>query len=167
MKIMFPVLLLALLPSAALADRVGISTPTTWETCSPSGQYCARLDPDENRITAYRAGAKEVVLWTAGDWSSVAALADDGEHLMLGYKGMSLIPVNYDPEMKMLTFYRRGEVIQRVTLSALIDRAAMQRTVSHWYWGNYLELDADGRYAVRTADGRKIRFDMTTGMPIR
>jgi hypothetical protein len=141
--------------------------PSVWGTCSPSGEYCARLDPADNSIQAYRPGAHEVVLWSAAGWSRIAALADDGEHLVLGYEGMNLIPVDYDPDMEMLTFYRRGEVIRRVPLSALIDRGALQRTVSHWYWGDYLGLDAEGRYAVRTADGRQIRFDMTTGKAVR
>ena len=61
----------------------------------------------------------------------------------------------------------RGEVIQRIALSALVGLEALQRTVSHWYWGDYLGLGADGRYGVRTATGREIRFDMTTGKPVR
>lgn len=160
------ILFLLLAPQAS-ADRLGIPAPTTWETCSPSREFCARLDPEENSILVYKPGVETIVLWRATGWSSVAALADDGEHLVLGYEGMSLIPVDHEPDMEMLTFYWRGEVIRRIALSVLIDRAALQRTVSHWYWGDYLGLDADGRYAVRTADGREIHFEMTTGLPVR
>lgn len=162
----FSILFLALLSATARADEP-MMPPSVWETCSPSGVYCARLDPHENRVTAYKAGMEEVSLWTATGSSRVAALADDGEHMMLGYEGMNLIPVDYDPDMVMLIFFRRGDVIRRVALSALVDRAALQRTVSHWYWGDYLGIDSNGRYAVRTADGREFRFDMTTGEPVR
>ena len=150
----------------APADEPMMS-PAVWEVCSPDGVYCARLDPDTDTIAAYKAGAGGDVLWTAPGWSRVAALADDGEHLVLGYEGMNLIPVDYDPGMEMLTFYRRGEVFRRVALPVLVGDEALQRTVSHYYWGDYLGLDADGYYAVRTFAGREIRFDMATGMPVR
>jgi hypothetical protein len=58
-------------------------------------------------------------------------------------------------------------VIRRIALSVPIDSAGLQRTVSHWCWGDYPGLVADGRYAVRTAGGREIRFNMTTGLPVR
>lgn len=163
-KFLFPFILL--IASPVLADEPMLP-PAVWQTCSPNGVYCATLDPGADRITVYRAGAADNVLWSAAGWSRVAALADDGEHLVLGYEGMNLIPVDYEPDMEMLTFYRRDAVIQRVALSVLVDRKALQRTVSHWYWGDYLGLDANGRYTVRTAGSREIRFDMTTGLPVR
>ena len=163
--VMIPLLAL-LFPLPVLADEP-MMPPSVWETCSPSGEYCARLDPADRSILAYKPRMEQIVLWTAQGWSRVAALADDGEHLVLGYAGMNLIPVDYDPDMEMLAFYRRGAVVRRVALSALVGREALQRTVSHWYWGDYLGLDAGGRYVVRTGAGREIRFDMTTGLPVR
>ena len=158
----------AILSASALADEP-MMPPAVWETCSPSGEYCARLDPAENSILAYKPGVETIVLWRAQGWSSVAALADDGEHLVLGYEGANLIPLDYRPDMAMLTFYRRGEVFRTVRLEELITDTAikMNRTVSHYHWGDYLGLDAGGRYLVRTAIGREIRFDMTTGRPAR
>jgi hypothetical protein len=164
-RILIPLLAL-LFPLPALADEP-MMPPSVWETCSPSGEYCARLDPKDNSVVAYKPGMEQIVLWTAQGWSRVAALADDGVHMMLGYEGMNLIPVDYDPDMEMLTFFRRGEVIRRVVLSALVGGEALQRTVSHWYWGDYLGLDADGYCTIRTADGRKIRFDMSSGKVVR
>ncbi|MBE9555645.1 MAG: hypothetical protein IMF08_02215 [Proteobacteria bacterium] len=167
MNARFLIFLLALLPTIPANADEPMMPPSVWETCSPSGEYCARLDPVENSILAYKPGVETIVLWRAEGWSSVAALADDGEHLVLGYEGMNLIPVDHEPDMEMLIFYRRGMVFQRIALSVLIDSAALQRTVSHWYWGDYLGLDANGHYAVHTADGKEFRFDMTTGLPVR
>lgn len=102
-------------------------------------------------------------------WSRVAGLADDGEDLVPGSEGMNLIPLDYWSDMGMLTFYRRGEIFRTVRLDELISDIAirMNRTASHSHWGDYLGLDADGHYALRSATGRKIRFEMTTGYPVR
>jgi len=76
---------------------------------------------------------------------------------------MSLIPLNFESNMPMLTFYRHGAVIRVVPLRDLVRRADLQRTVSHYYWGDYLGLDADGHYVVKVSRGGEIRFDMATG----
>ena len=160
--ILFTVVLL----SPAFADEMMLP-PTVWTVCSPSGEFCARLDPAENNIQAYRKADEGTVLWTAPGWTRVAVLADDGEHLVLGYEGMNLIPVDYDEGMAMLTFFRRGRQIAVVRLRDLTSWLRLQRTVSHYYWGDYLGLDADGRYVVKLSRGGKIRFDMTTGKRVQ
>lgn len=71
--------------------------------------------------------------------------------------------------MTMLTFYNRGKIFGEVALKDLISDSAirMRRTESHYRWGEYLGLDEEGRYAVRTAVGQVIRFDMASGKPVR
>ena len=139
--------------------------PEAWTTCSPSGAFCARLDPDNNVTSVFRADAPEAVLWSMPGWFRVAALADDDAHLVTGYDGMNLVPQGYDADMTMLTYHRRGAVIATVPLKMLIGWAALQlnRTVSNHYWGDYIGFDEAGHYVVRTATGREIRFDVTTG----
>jgi hypothetical protein len=163
-KFLLPIILLLAMP--AFADEPMLP-PSLWETCSRSGAHCATLDPDANRITVRRTGEAGEVLWSADGWSRVAALADDGEHLVLGYEGMNLIPVDYDKDMAMLTFYRRGSVIAVVRLRDIAGWLNLRRTASHYYWGDYLGLDADGYYVVRVSRGGEIRFDMTTGQRVR
>ena len=164
MKRFVPIAILftVVLPLPAFADEPPLP-PSVWTTCSPSGEFCARLDPVENSIRAYRKAEEVTVLWTAPGWSRVAALADDGEHLVLGYEGQNLIPVDYDSDMAMLTFHRRGEAFAVTRLRDLANWLNLQRTVSHYYWGDYLGLDADGHYVVNVSRGGEIRFDMTTG----
>lgn len=158
-----------LIPALPVLADEPMLPPEQWETCSPSGEYCARLDPTDSSILAYKPGVETIVLWHAWGWSRVAALADDGEHLVLGYEGMSLIPLDYRSDMAMLTFYRRGQVFRTVPLEELISDIVikMNRTVSHYHWGDYLGLDENGRFGVRTATGQEIRFDMATGRPVR
>ena len=163
-KSLLPILFLFVPP--AVADEP-LRPPEVWETCSPNGAFCATLDPDASRITVRRAAGAGDVLWSAAGWSRVAALADDGEHLVLGYEGMNLIPVDYDKNMAMLTFYRRDEIIAVVRLRDLAGWLNLKRTVSHYYWGDYLGLNAEGHYVVRVSRGSEIRFDMTTGKRAR
>jgi hypothetical protein len=100
-------------------------------------------------------------------WFRVASLADDGEHFVAGYWGMNLIPLNYDKQLVMLYFFKRGELLNHVTLEQIIrDNSKLRRTASHYAWGNFLGLDKSGRYVVETVEGRRIRFDLTTGTPI-
>lgn len=156
------------LAPSALADTPS-PPPEVWTACSRSGEFCARLDPAKNVIDVYRAGAEDDILWSMPGWFRVAALADDGEHLVAGNNGINLVPQGYDADMVMLTFHRRGAVIATVPLNALIGWAALQlnRTASHHYWGNYIGFDEDGYYVVKTATDRRFRFDVTTGTVVR
>jgi hypothetical protein len=126
------------------------------------------MDPDSQITTVYRAkGSQGERLWAMYGWFRVAALADDGDHLVTGYWGMNLIPVNYNKKEVMLYFFRRGELLNHVTLDQIIgDFFKLMRTASHYFWGNYGGFDRDGRYVVRTVEGRRLRFDVTKGTPI-
>jgi hypothetical protein len=127
------------------------------------------MEPDKQITTIYRTtqGKPQEKVWSMYGWFRVAALADDGDHLVVGYWGMNLIPINYDKRQVMLYFFKRGELINYVTLDRIIlDNSKLQRTVSHYHWGNFEGLDQAGRYVISTVEGRKIRFDVTKGAPI-
>ncbi len=161
---------LALLaPVASVLADEPLPSPTVWTACSPNGEFCARLDPARNVTAVYSAAEPEAVLWSMPGWFRVAALGDDGEHLVTGYDGLNLVPQGYDPDMVMLTFHRRGAVIATVRLGDLIGGTALarNRTVSNHYWGDYVGFDDNGYYVVRTAADREYRFDVTTGRMVR
>lgn len=104
------------------------------------------------------------VLWTMPGWFRVAALADDGDHLIFGHDGINLLPLDAGAETVVLTFVRRGQVIREVTLSEVLrDLSSLERTISHLNWGNYLGFDAAGHYVIQTVEGRRLAFDVTTG----
>jgi hypothetical protein len=79
------------------------------------------------------------------------------------YDGVNLIPANYDPNVTMLTFYRRGNPFRSTSLQELVpDLSKLQPTPSHVYWGYYTGFE-NGLYRVDTVDCGTLRFDPKTG----
>jgi hypothetical protein len=139
---------------------------TIW---SANKRYFAVMEPDKQITTIYRTtqGKQEEKVWSMYGWFRVAALTDDGEHLVAGYEGMNLIPIDYDKHQVMLYFFKRGELVNHVSLDQIIrDNSKLQRTVSHYSWGHFEGLDQAGRYVIETVEGRRIRFDVAKGTPV-
>jgi hypothetical protein len=139
---------------------------TIW---SASKQFFAVMEPDKEITTIYRSaqGKQAEKVWSMYGWFRVAALTDDGEHLVVGYWGINLLPIEYDKRQVMLYFFKRGELINYVTLDQIIrDNSRLQRTVSHYAWGMFNGLDQAGRYVIETVEGRTIRYDVATGTPV-
>ncbi len=154
--------LLSALPPA-VADAP-LAAPALKTVCSPNGVYCAVMDPNTSTTRVYRTGRADETLWSMTGWFRVAALADDGKHLVTGYDGINLLPLDYAPDTVVLTFHKRGEVIRRVKLSNVVgDLAKLQLTVSHLYWGYYVGFNETGRYVIETVEGRRLAFDIATG----
>ena len=106
-------------------------------------------------------------IWRMPGWFRIAALSNDGDHLVIGYGGGELIPLDFDRTFIILYFYERGELIREVPLGELIgDLASLQRTASHYFWGNFLGFDAHGHYLVATVEGRVFAFDVATGQTV-
>jgi hypothetical protein len=161
------VLLISVPPEPIRADSP-LPPPTRQTIWSANRQFFAVTDPDSQVTTVYRAkGTGGERLWAMYGWFGVAALADDGDHLVAGYRGMNLIPVNYNKKEVMLYFFRRGELLNHVSLDQIIgDFSRLRRTASHYFWGNFVGFDRDGLYVVSTVEGRRLRFDVTKGMPV-
>jgi hypothetical protein len=156
------VALLLLAPLPAAADEP-LAKPWPKTVCSANQAYCAVMD-SASWTTDVRVGEAGPVLWSLAGWFRLAALSDDGQTLVAGYDGMNLLPLDYSPDMVILTFYRRGAPVAEVTLDDVIDDfAALERTVSHYNWGHYLGFDEAGRYVIETVEGRRIAFDARTG----
>ena len=47
------------------------------------------------------------------------------------------------------------------------DEGVLQRTVSHFHWGTVEGFDADGMFALRRADGQRLRWDPATARPAK
>lgn len=138
------------------------------EVWSPNKNFCAVMDPKPETTTVYRVEGegKRNKQWAMQGWFRVAHLADDGEHLVVGHGGINLLPLKVTKDEPMIRFFRKGELLNTVTLGELLNQSSLKRTVSHYLWGNYLGLDDKGRYVVETVEGRKLAFDVATGKTV-
>jgi hypothetical protein len=158
-----------LLAGAGWADEP-LPPPQLKTICSKNGFFCAEMDPERNLTTVYRrrAGGVRDLLWSMRGWFRVAALSGDGEYLVTGFDGLNLLPLDYKKDQVMLSFYDRGKLIRQVRLSEMIsDFSKLQKTVSHYQWGNYLGLNEDDHYVVELVDKRWLLFNVRTGQVIK
>lgn len=129
----------------------------------------AESDPQTGLTTVYRvdpAGAR-TRLWAMAGWYRALYPADDGEHLVLGFDGLNLLPTNAADDLVVLRFVRRGEVVAALTLRDVVpDRSILRRTASHLAWREGEGFDADGHFLVITMDGMRHPYDATTGRAI-
>lgn len=163
MKSHCALILSLMLVAPTLADA-SLPVPEAYTVCSPSGIFCAHLDPQRALIRIYRAGQESDDLWTMEGWFRQAALGDDGETLVTGYDGLDLLPLDYRQDDLILRIYRRGVLVRAVALNEVIDDfSSLQRTESHYYWGHYLGFDEAGDYVIETVENRVITIDIATG----
>jgi hypothetical protein len=117
-------------------------SPSRVERWSPNQRYVAVADPKNNLITVYQTeGLNRTELWKREGWERAFDLADDGEHMVVCYSGLNLLPLNYETGSAMLSFYKRGVVIRKWSLRELIpDLSKLKRTVSHYPGVTALDL---------------------------
>ncbi len=155
------------------AQRVHADTPlpppAKHVARSPSRAIEVESDPGPGLTTTYRVGADgtRTRLWAMNGWYRAIYPADDGEHLVLGFEGLNLLPANVADDLIVVRFVRRGEVVAALTLHDVVpDRSILRRTASHLAWREGEGIDADGHFLVVTLDGVKHHFDVTTGRPL-
>jgi hypothetical protein len=160
--------LLMALAGPAAADEP-LSPPSDYKTDSPNGRCYAFLNARQRKTTVFeqnRGGAPRP-LWEMPGWFRVVSLANDCEHLVIGFDGSNLLPLDFKPDMLLLSFYWKGKLLRSVRLNEVIrDTSRLTRTVSHYYWGRFLGMDDHGRYLIETVEGRRITFDISTGQEI-
>ncbi len=104
------------------------------------------------------------LLWKMPGWFRAPFISDDGEYCVTEYDGLNLIPQDYSSDMVMLTFWKRGKVLRKVRLKKIVpDKHILKETVSHYYWGNSMGIDEQGKFMVMRADEKRLFFDIHTG----
>jgi hypothetical protein len=154
------------LVSGHLQADTPLPPPQVKEIWSPNKQFCAVMDPKPMTTTVYRVeeGGRRTRSWAMYGWFRVAHLADDGEHLVAGHDGINLLPLKVIKDEPMIRFFRRGELLNTVTLGQLLkNQSSLKRTASHYLWGSYLGLDKKGHYVVETVEDRRLTFTVNTG----
>jgi len=104
------------------------------------------------------------VLWKVPDWFRSMFVSNDGKHLAVGYDGLNLVPLSYVDSMELISFWDQGRKIKSVTLSEIVpDRTVLERTMSHYAWGDIEGVNDKDQLVVRRVDGQIFRFSMATG----
>jgi hypothetical protein len=146
---------------SALADSP-LPPPAAFREISPSGKFAVVSDPSSGTKVIDAASGKQ--LWQVPGWHRSLFLSDDGEHLAIGYGGLNLVPIDASDSLEMISFWSRGRKIRSVPLRAIVpNRSILQRTVSHYAWGNIAGIDHENRLVVKRVDGEVFRFNMSTG----
>lgn len=143
--------------------------PEKYVAHSPGKTIEAESDPAPNQTTVYRVApdGTRTRLWAMPGWFRAIYPADDGEHLVLGFDGLNLLPGNAADELIVVRFVRRGEIVASLTLHDVVpDRSILRRTASHLAWREGEGIDADGHFVVITMDGVKHHYDLATGRPV-
>lgn len=139
-----------------------LAPPADQTVCSPNGVYCAVMDAETKQTFVLRDGRPH---WQRSGWFRDAFLADDGEHLVVGYRGLDLLNWDYRPGTVLLSFWRRDRLIRAVPFAEVIEEPARLRPMAgHFLWGRTAGFDESGRFIVETVEDRRLTFDITTGI---
>ena len=148
----------------AAADQP-VPPPKDHTVKSSNGRFAAVITVRPPQTTAYAiSGFRRQKLWSMPGYQRLAYLADDGQHLVVGYVGANLIPTNYTRDLVMLSFFHQGKLIREVPLREIIpDLSKLERTVSHFYWGMFTGFAKDGFFYLETVDQRRLKYNACTG----
>ncbi len=133
--------------------------PEQKEACSENGIFCAIADPETDTTTLYELmDGNKTKLWTITHWVRFFSVSNEGV-LIEKFEGANLLPLNYKEDKPMIIFYKDGNVLNQVLLNEIIqDFSKLQRTISHYAWGNFLRTDSDGTVWIETVEGKTLSF---------
>jgi len=133
---------------------------------SANKRYFAVLGSDQQSTVVFKrlSRKKREKLWEAPVWSPATYLADDGDHLVIGYEGGNLLSHQYRFDQVMVSFYRRETLIRSVSLNEIIlDRRHLEASDSGVQWGFFVGLIGPTKFALDTVERRRLIFDIATG----
>lgn len=161
---LLPAALVLLAACAALA-AVPPDPPSTKEFYSPNRMFVAISEPDSDTVTIYSLAGQggKSKLWSMEGWERAAWLADDGEHLVAA-AGWYFIPKDFERNMTILRFYKKGKLIKRVGLDEIVgDQTRFEEAGSFYFWGVVEGMDEMGRIVVLTVEKKALVYDAATG----
>jgi hypothetical protein len=131
--------------------------PGLWTACSSTQHFCADLDPEKKTITVYELlhGEERRIIWTMTGWYANAWISMDGDYLVANAD--NLLP-KYDAALPVIRIFYRGKLTRTILLGEIVTRSQTKATISHILWGDCEGFGADGRFSVKTADGRRVFF---------
>ena len=146
-----------------LAADQPLPPPSKYQVCSPDQAFCAVADPSSQATSIFARGSATPV-WTLGAWHRQIFLANGGDHLVIGPDGISLVSLATKLSDPLLTFMKRNSVVRVVKVGDLFsDLSELQRTTSHYFWGNVLGISPRNQLLVQLVGGRRVAFSVPTG----
>jgi hypothetical protein len=139
---------------------------------SPNEQFEAAADLTTKTITVRKTEwhgrwGQQRDSWHMKGYFELLGLADDGEHLVAGTRGVYPLPVNCEKNQVMVSFLKVGRLVGQIRLDQLIrDFSRLEKVASGYRWGRYLGLNRAGYFVVETVEGNRIPFDVRTGKAV-
>jgi hypothetical protein len=108
-------------------------------------------------------GRKEAFWSMEGDFRQ-GWITDDGEYFVGCSEYLSFLPLNFNRDLTILSFFKHGSLIAQVRLDQLItDFSRIEKRGSQYRWCKYIGLNECGFVALKTTEDKKILLDVTTG----
>lgn len=139
---------------------------------SPSEDFEAAADLTTRTITVrkmewYGRWGRLRDHWQMKGYFELLGLADDGEHLVAGARGVYPLPLDFHKNQVMISFFETRRLVGQVRLDQLIrDFSKLEKVPLGYRWGRYLGLNRAGYFVVETVEGNKIPFDVRTGRAV-
>lgn len=131
---------------------------------SPNRHFFALSSLPEHRTAIFKASSPRTPLWQMEEYFPVFFLADDGNHLVEGYRGGNLLDAHVRLDEIFLTFFVQSKQVGSVSVGDLFPHLdQLPHTASHIAWGNFWGFDTARHFVLLLQDGRKITFDTDTG----
>jgi hypothetical protein len=140
---------------------------------SANGRYLAKLTVEPPSVALFSVNeGGEVLVWSMDaasvldDEHRTLFVANDGQSVVLAYN--NYIWNDYSPHVVMVHFINRGRVVGQVTLGELLpDLSKLERTTSHFSWGDYNGINDQGQFIALPVDYRALSFDVATGQLVK
>lgn len=146
-----------------LAADQPLPPPSKYQVCSPDQAFCAEADPDSQTTSIFARGSATPI-WSLGAWHRQVFFANGGDYLVIGPDGTSLISLGTKLSDPLLTFMKRNSVVRVVKVGDLFPSlSALERTASHYFWGNVLGVSPRNQLLVHLVGGRRVAFSVLTG----
>ena len=155
------VLAFSLLLSLQAGADEPLPQPERYEVKSARGHFMAVSVPGGDTKILEAESRRE--LWLIPGWHRSIFVADDGRHAVTGPDGLNLLPLDFDENAPLFSFWQAGVAVKSINAKQFLPKSALQRTVSHYHWGTVEGIDTKNRLVIRRADGKVFRFNVATG----
>jgi len=143
-----------------------LSPPATYSVQSANKKYTVDINYEAKETVVYvnNQDGSRSELWKMPGWFRWVAVSNDGKYVVIPYGGLNLLTLNYKKDEVTLQIASEGKIIHTIKLDQLIsDFNSLERTVSHYYWGDYLGFNDKNEYVIETVEKNKFHIGLETG----